>query len=165
MAYDYDPNFDPSTLASDPAYAVDPNSYNAMTSEPENQTSDSETSSKVYCVCREPEGERLMVYCDSCGEWFHAECIKMDENTAKRLPTFTCHNCNGGTWPRKAQIKAVMGITLNAPPSSPFPALHDPSFDPSDLLTLLLTPWSNFLLLICLLGNVIEQPQLRRTWS
>lgn len=95
MDYDYDPNFDPSALASDPRYSVAPEDYKAMTSELSDEASEMEEDEKPYCICRKPEGG-TMIRCEQCLEWYHIDCIKIDKSLASKLPSFICHLCNDG---------------------------------------------------------------------
>ena len=48
-----------------------------------------ENTTKTYCLCRS-SGEREMVACDSCDNWYHPSCVNL-----KRLPVRkygTVHN-------------------------------------------------------------------------
>ncbi|WVQ72063.1 hypothetical protein IAR50_001607 [Cryptococcus sp. DSM 104548] len=55
----------------------------------------------VYCICRRPydeeEDESLMVGCESCDGWFHAECVGLDENKVDLLDVYICKSCEGST--------------------------------------------------------------------
>lgn len=33
--------------------------------------------SMLYCICRKPYGQRAMIACDQCDEWYHFDCIKL----------------------------------------------------------------------------------------
>ena len=47
----------------------------------------------VYCVCRKPDDGQLMVLCDACYEWFHARCMDMTPEAARRAEFFVCPGC------------------------------------------------------------------------
>ena len=47
-----------------------------------------------YCVCRSgDEGEKQMIACDGCNEWFHLECINLTKETAGKISHFICSAC------------------------------------------------------------------------
>lgn len=73
----------------------------------------------VSCeICRKPDNSR-MVACDSCGQWYHFECVSVDSTvqdvewccrkcleTAKQLPSGTSTpNTNTGTLPKSGTSK------------------------------------------------------------
>eukprot|EP00941_MAST-03F_sp_MAST-3F-sp1_P006249 g6249.t1 len=48
----------------------------------------------LFCLCRQPyEEEKLYVGCDTCDDWFHAECIGLDENLGEKIESYCCFNC------------------------------------------------------------------------
>lgn len=61
----------------------------------------------LYCVCQTTNG-RDTLCCDICEEWYHFKCIGIDARTAKKLPTYTCHRCNGGTKENKKSKKTLL---------------------------------------------------------
>jgi len=49
---------------------------------------------ELYCVCRKPYNPQLfMIGCDSCNDWFHAVCVNISEEDAKKIQSYTCPNC------------------------------------------------------------------------
>ena len=49
---------------------------------------------KLYCYCRQPYDGRFMICCDVCGEWFHGECVGIeDDDKADELDVFVCDEC------------------------------------------------------------------------
>merc|ERR1711953_77504 len=44
----------------------------------------------LYCICRRVANELFMIACDKCEEWFHGECIDLDESDAKYIKEFYC---------------------------------------------------------------------------
>ena len=57
-------------------------------------TSQPESESKVYCLCRTTTDLANMVGCDQCDNWFHLKCLKL-----KRFPTgktWYCKTCRKG---------------------------------------------------------------------
>ncbi|KAG5451025.1 CXXC-type zinc finger protein 1 [Clonorchis sinensis] len=47
----------------------------------------------VYCICRSNDGERFMIACDRCEEWYHGDCINVTPKQAEQIETFYCHQC------------------------------------------------------------------------
>jgi hypothetical protein len=51
-------------------------------------------SRKLYCICRQPyDSKRFMVGCDYCHNWFHCDCLRVEEDLVKRLDSFVCAKC------------------------------------------------------------------------
>ena len=55
---------------------------------------------KLYCLCKLPhDGERPMLQCDSCRDWFHWDCVGLtppgdDEDDEEIAPAnFQCPGC------------------------------------------------------------------------
>lgn len=47
----------------------------------------------TYCVCRSTDGERFMIACDQCEEWYHGDCISVTPKQAEQIKTFYCPQC------------------------------------------------------------------------
>ncbi|KAG8817744.1 hypothetical protein FRC18_000370 [Serendipita sp. 400] len=52
---------------------------------------------KQYCTCRGKDDGRPMIHCDNCDNWFHFQCIELDEGTAAEIDTFYCEPCTAQT--------------------------------------------------------------------
>eukprot|EP00041_Stephanoeca_diplocostata_P037954 m.1461776 g.1461776 ORF g.1461776 m.1461776 type:complete len:1274 (-) comp25133_c2_seq2:2658-6479(-) len=71
------------------------------TAEEEGSDRDAETESSdeedpnVYCICRGKDDGRKMVYCDACEEWYHYECLNLDEDVELE-ETWVCFTCESG---------------------------------------------------------------------
>jgi len=47
-----------------------------------------------YCVCRRfDDGISLMISCDTCSEWFHADCVGMSLQLCQKLKSYLCIGC------------------------------------------------------------------------
>ena len=60
---------------------------------------------KLYCLCKLPhDGERPMLQCDSCRDWFHWDCVGLnppgdDEDDEEVAPAdFQCPSCCVKVW-------------------------------------------------------------------
>lgn len=42
---------------------------------------DDDSYSSITCFCREPFNGRLMVECEICGIWYHADCVKLSKDS------------------------------------------------------------------------------------
>jgi hypothetical protein len=47
----------------------------------------------VFCICRKPDDGRPMVCCDVCDEWYHCDCVGVQERVAVRLDRYVCPVC------------------------------------------------------------------------
>ncbi|KAK0419078.1 hypothetical protein QR680_013943 [Steinernema hermaphroditum] len=50
-----------------------------------------EEEEKIYCICRRPHGDRDMVECDWCEEWYHWDCIGFTKE--QFVGDFRCWKC------------------------------------------------------------------------
>jgi COMPASS component SPP1 len=63
----------------------------------------------IYCICRKPDNGRWMIGCDFCDDWFHGDCVDMNEDKAKLVIKYACPRCRAhtpGTWKRKCRLKS-----------------------------------------------------------
>lgn len=48
----------------------------------------------VYCICRLPEGDGLMVQCDQCFDWFHSTCVSVPQDVLDNSDQhWACPDC------------------------------------------------------------------------
>lgn len=52
---------------------------------------------KGYCVCHGVDDGRPMIHCDNCKNWFHFNCINLDEDTAAEIYLYHCEPCTAQT--------------------------------------------------------------------
>jgi COMPASS component SPP1 len=80
-----------------------------------------ENGEALYCICRKPDTGRWMIGCDFCDDWFHGDCVDMDEKTAQLVVKFACPNCrskgNLGIWRRKCRLSGCFNPVLTDPKS------------------------------------------------
>ncbi|EJK67154.1 hypothetical protein THAOC_11852, partial [Thalassiosira oceanica] len=46
-----------------------------------------------YCLCRQSH-DGFMISCDTCGEWFHGECIGVTPEQASKVEKYICVRCS-----------------------------------------------------------------------
>jgi COMPASS component SPP1 len=55
---------------------------------------DDESDNGPYCICRGPDDHRWMIYCETCEDWFHGECVHISKDVGESLiEKFICPNC------------------------------------------------------------------------
>merc|ERR1711902_108062 len=52
-----------------------------------------EDENAVYCICRSSDVSRFMIGCDHCEEWYHGDCINVNERDAKYIKKYFCKIC------------------------------------------------------------------------
>ncbi|KAI9361746.1 hypothetical protein BD770DRAFT_441097 [Pilaira anomala] len=56
------------------------------------------TEGKLYCVCRQTyDATRFMIACDRCDDWFHGECIHINEKESEFIDLYFCTKCSKAT--------------------------------------------------------------------
>lgn len=64
--------------------------------EDEPQEDYEEPEGALYCICRKSyDADIFMIQCDKCKEWYHGECIDIDEGFSKRIDKYFCFKCQG----------------------------------------------------------------------
>jgi len=48
---------------------------------------------QVYCMCRKPDHGGFMIGCDICDEWFHGDCVKINEARSRQIAKYVCEKC------------------------------------------------------------------------
>ncbi|KAI8583625.1 hypothetical protein K450DRAFT_222031 [Umbelopsis ramanniana AG] len=51
------------------------------------------TTQDVFCICRSSESG-LMIECDTCGEWYHGNCVRVSRREAKAQTSYVCPVCS-----------------------------------------------------------------------
>ncbi|KRF98495.1 uncharacterized protein Dwil_GK27940 [Drosophila willistoni] len=61
-----------------------------------------------YCICRRNNADGFMICCDKCNEWFHGECIGLNEDMGLLYDVYYCIACKK----KNAKLKS----TFKTPP-------------------------------------------------
>src|SRR5690348_13285246 len=48
---------------------------------------------EVYCICRSTDSTSFMIACDNCEEWYHGDCIGINEAQSKHIKRYFCDQC------------------------------------------------------------------------
>ena len=49
---------------------------------------------KLYCICQKAyDASRFMVGCDTCHNWFHGDCIGIQESSVEEVDSWVCDKC------------------------------------------------------------------------
>ncbi|KAI9486636.1 MAG: hypothetical protein EXX96DRAFT_534872 [Benjaminiella poitrasii] len=79
---------------------------------------------KLYCVCRQPyDARRFMIACDRCDDWFHGECIGINEKESEFIDLYFCRACSN-----------IIGKKTSWKPKCSNPACHKAARIGSNLL-------------------------------
>lgn len=61
--------------------------------EEEDEDDDDDDPYKEYCICRKPHGNRFMIACDHCEDWFHGSCIGLSKKQSEQYESWVCQTC------------------------------------------------------------------------
>ncbi|KIO24846.1 hypothetical protein M407DRAFT_25805, partial [Tulasnella calospora MUT 4182] len=54
-------------------------------------------SERTYCICNGADDGSPMITCEVCDNWFHFQCIEIDEDQADDIGTYICPKCHETT--------------------------------------------------------------------
>lgn len=47
-----------------------------------------------HCLCLTPlNPDKKYIQCDICNKWFHLDCVKLTQEEADQLDSYSCSNC------------------------------------------------------------------------
>ncbi|OWF35955.1 PHD finger protein 3-like [Mizuhopecten yessoensis] len=78
---------------------LDSEDNNDLSYEDDENDSDYEPPDQLYCICNQPHGNRFMICCDKCEDWFHGSCVNMTKARNKEMEQnkeqYICPVCTG----------------------------------------------------------------------
>ncbi|XP_074602431.1 nucleosome-remodeling factor subunit NURF301-like [Brevipalpus obovatus] len=82
------------SLPTTPSKSKTKPSPNSASSSPSIASGTGNKNKKLYCICKTPyDSSKFMVGCDSCHNWFHIECLGLNEETVKKKKSWVCNDC------------------------------------------------------------------------
>src|SRR5690606_33008763 len=64
---------------------------------------------QLYCLCQKKNDASLpMIFCDTCKNWFHLDCVNLAEDAAVQLKSWSCPLC-------VIKRKRKMGVAFHLP--------------------------------------------------
>ncbi|TFK89792.1 hypothetical protein K466DRAFT_574632 [Polyporus arcularius HHB13444] len=85
---------------------------------------------KLYCICKTSYDEdKVMIACDRCDEWYHTQCLNIDDLEVDLIDQFVCPPCvmANPNLSLKTTYKARCMAGLKHPRSSSSDACHKPA--------------------------------------
>ncbi|BGP44232.1 COMPASS (complex proteins associated with Set1p) component [Rhodotorula kratochvilovae] len=81
---------------------------------------DEEVDDRLYCVCEELyDPERMMIACDGCEEWFHVDCVNIDEEAVPLVDLFFCPRCSAVSHTNRTTWKPACARPTCRSPAAP----------------------------------------------
>eukprot|EP00117_Sycon_ciliatum_P040730 scpid73991/ scgid29883/ Death-inducer obliterator 1; Death-associated transcription factor 1 len=84
-------------------------------SEESESDSDSDDPDQLWCICSKPHGNRFMIACDKCAEWYHGKCVDVTKargrQIEKRGEDWICPVCSGRSPMTPAQQARLDAVT------------------------------------------------------
>ena len=66
---------------------------------------------RVYCICRGLDDGTFMIQCDGCSEWYHGECLGLEEEQVG--DTFECQACLGQVVNIEKPVEPISTISVD----------------------------------------------------
>ncbi|CDO75250.1 hypothetical protein BN946_scf184967.g3 [Trametes cinnabarina] len=96
----------------------------------EEEESEEEVDDKLYCICKTHYDEdKVMIACDRCDEWYHTQCLNMNDLEVDLIDQFVCPPCIEANphLPLKTTYKQRCFAGLKHPRPSSAAACHKPA--------------------------------------
>lgn len=77
-----------------------------------------EEDNKKYCICRSSDSSRFMIACDACEEWYHGDCIGVNEKESKNIKQYFCDRCRKQDATLHTKISSKSSHKMNKEKSS-----------------------------------------------
>jgi PHD-finger len=71
-----------------------------------------------WCVCRRSDVKKDMIMCDTCEQWYHAECIGIDARSLNSIGQYECMRCcerHGRQYSHHLRGGVPAQLTVNSP--------------------------------------------------
>ncbi|XP_047145708.1 PHD finger protein 3 isoform X1 [Hydra vulgaris] len=79
---------------------------------------------KLWCFCRRPHGNRFMICCDLCEDWFHGECVGISINKGREMEKtgeeWCCDKCKSVSQQNVLSSKSPLNSPLKKEACSSF---------------------------------------------
>lgn len=71
---------------------------------------------QAYCICRSSDSSRFMIACDACEDWYHGDCIGINQREAKYIKQYFCDRCRAEDPSLKTRFRPGSGRVANESP-------------------------------------------------
>lgn len=68
-----------------------------------------------HCICGGPSDGSFMLCCDSCDNWYHGSCMKLDQVASDALTKWICPPCSGNSSVKSVHINGVKSSDKTIP--------------------------------------------------
>ncbi|KAK8854541.1 hypothetical protein IAR55_003280 [Kwoniella newhampshirensis] len=76
---------------------------------------------EVYCICKQ-NTDGPMIECGECNDWFHFDCVGLNEDEAEKIHKYVCPECEKSTGEKTTHIFDIETFPSPTPPLGIIPA-------------------------------------------
>nr|VWO96782.1 N/A [Ganoderma boninense] len=119
-----------SRSASEMPMPAEPAAKSKTQPQEEEESGDEAVDDKLYCICKTNYDEdKVMIACDRCDEWYHTQCLDMDDLEVDLIDQFVCPLCikANPNLPLKTTYKQRCIAGLKHPHPTSAAACHKPA--------------------------------------